>query len=66
VGAIAFAVPLCWSFMELLIKAQKSTVSWVGLGIILVLFTFCFVEKLDYVAYIYWPALVVLGIALKE
>jgi hypothetical protein len=66
VGAIAFAFPICWSFMELLIKAQKSAVSWVGLGIILVLFTFCFVEKLDYVAYIFWPALVMLGIALKE
>jgi hypothetical protein len=66
VGAIAFAYPMLWSFIELLIKAQKSTVAWVGLGIILVLFTFCFVEKLDYVAYIFWPALVMLGIALKE
>jgi hypothetical protein len=66
VGAIALAFPMLWSFVYLLIKAQKSIVAWGGVGIILVLFVFCFVEKLDYVAYIFWPGLVMLGIALKE
>jgi hypothetical protein len=57
---------MLWSFVYLLIKAQKSIVTWGGIGILLVLFFFCFVEKLDYVAYVFWPGLVILGIALKE
>ncbi len=66
VGFIAFAVPLFWSFIELLIKAQKNKTAQVGLGVVLVLFFFSFAENLEALIYIYWPGLVIMGIAFKE
>ncbi len=66
IGFIAFAIPLIWSFVELFIKAQRSKTAQVGLGVIMVLILFSFAENLEALIYIYWPALVLLGIALKE
>ena len=66
VGLIAFAVPLIWTAIELLIKAQKSKTARAGLGVVLVLIMFSFAENLEALIYIYWPGLVLLGIALKE
>ncbi|WP_250125008.1 hypothetical protein [Chroococcidiopsis sp. CCMEE 29] len=66
VGFIAFAVPFIWSFMSLLNKAQKSPTAKAGLSILLAFFFFSFVEELDQLAYIYWPGLLMIGIALKE
>ncbi|WP_236739165.1 O-antigen ligase family protein [[Phormidium ambiguum] IAM M-71] len=66
VGFIALAVPMTWSFIECLIKAQKNTTAQVALGILTVLIMFSFAENLETLAYLYWPGLVILGIALKE
>ncbi|HEY9846824.1 MAG TPA: hypothetical protein V6D03_11580, partial [Candidatus Caenarcaniphilales bacterium] len=66
VGFITFAIPLLCSFIDLLSKAQKSRIARVGLSMILVLFIFTFAENIEYLAYIYWPGLVMLGISFKE
>lgn len=66
VGFMAFAVPFLWSFIQLVIKAQRSAIAKTGLSIILVFFFFSFTEELDLLAYLYWPGLLMLGIALKE
>lgn len=66
VGLIAFAVPLLWSFIDLLKKAQKSATARVGLSIVLVFFFFSFTEELDNLSYLYWPGFLMMGIALKE
>lgn len=66
VGFLACAVPLTWSFIELLYKSQESKTAQVALSIILVFFLFSFIEELDLLAYIYWPGLLMLGIALKD
>lgn len=66
VGGIASAVAFLWSFIDLLIKAQTNDYAKVGLSIILVLFLFTFAENIDTLSYMYWPALIILGIAFKQ
>lgn len=65
IGLIALAVPMLWSFIDLLSKAYNSTTAKVGLNIILVIFFFTFGEKVEGLAYLYWPGLVMMGIAFK-
>lgn len=66
VGFMAFAIPFLWSFIELLIKAQKSRTAKAGLDVVLVLFLFTFAENLDGLSYLYWPGLVIMGLGFKE
>jgi len=66
VGFVAFLVPMIWTFIELLIKAQRSTTARVGLSVLLVLVFFSSGESLDALAYLCWPAWVIIGIALKK
>lgn len=66
VGCIALALPLLWSLVELVVKAQKSQIAQVGLSIILVMLIFTFGEGIDSLTYLYWPGLVILGIAFQE
>lgn len=66
VGFIALAIAMAYSFVDLVIKAQQNQVCRVGVSIILILFLYTFGENLEILAYLYWPALVVLGIALKQ
>lgn len=66
VGVLALAVPLLWSFIHLLNNAHKSMTAKVGLNVLLVLFFFTFGEKIEGLAYLYWPGLIVMGIAFKR
>jgi hypothetical protein len=66
VGFIALAIAMLYSFIELIIKAQRSRTAQTGLAVLLVLFLFSFGENLETLAYLYWPGLLMLGIALKE
>lgn len=66
VGFTALAVAMLWSFIDLVIKAQNSKIAYQGLCILLVLLVYSFGENLEGLVYIYWPGLVMLGIALKE
>lgn len=66
VGFIILAVPLLCSFIDLLIKAQKSKTAKTGLSVVLVLFLFSFSETIETITYLYWPGLLIVGIAFKE
>ncbi|MCP3669501.1 MAG: O-antigen ligase domain-containing protein [Gammaproteobacteria bacterium] len=66
VGFAALAIPLLWSFIELLLKAQTSRPARTGLGMIMLLFLYTFGENLEILAYLFWPGLVLIGIAHKE
>jgi len=66
IGFIALAIAMTYSFIELVIKAQQNSTCRVGLSIVLILFLYTFGENLEILAYLYWPALVVLGISLKQ
>lgn len=66
VGFIGFIAPLLLSFVDLLIKAQKSETAKVGLSIVLLLISYSFAENLEMLAYLIWPSLLMLGIAFKD
>lgn len=66
VGCLGLVIPLAWSLVELVFKSQKFQIAQVGLSIILVLIIFTLAETIDSLAYLYWPGLVILGIAFQE
>ncbi len=66
VGFVALAVPMILSLLVLVIKAQTEEVARAGLGILFILFLYTFGENLDILAYLYWPGLIIMGIAFKN
>ncbi len=65
VGFVALALPLAWSFIELLVRAQGSPLARAGLAMVLILFLYTFGENLEILAYLFWPALILLGLSLN-
>lgn len=65
-GAVALAIPLATTLVLLLVKAQNERLGRVGLAITVALALYSFAENLEMLAYLYWPALVMIGIALKS
>lgn len=65
VGFIALLLPVLWSFIDLLIKAQKSANAKAALSFLLTLLLFTFNDSQEVLAYLYWPGLIIMGIALK-
>lgn len=66
VGFVAFLIPLLCTFIDLLIKAQKSVTAKVALSIVLTIFLFTLNDNQEVLFYLYWPGLVIIGIAFKE
>jgi hypothetical protein len=66
VGLFALAIPLACSFLDLALKAQTSKTAQCGLSMVLILFLYTFGENLEILAYLYYPALLMMGIAFKE
>jgi len=64
-GAIALAVPLGATLVTLIARSVQSDIARTGFGMTLVLVIYSFGENLEILAYLYWPALVVIGIALR-
>lgn len=65
-GAIALAVPLAITSLALMRRALHSETARVGLCMVLALVLYSFGENLEILAYLYWPALVITGIALRQ
>ncbi|WP_108791253.1 O-antigen ligase family protein [Erythrobacter sp. Alg231-14] len=65
-GAIALAVPLIASFGVLLARSMRNKNAQTGLAMVLVLTLYSFGENLEILAYLYWPALVIIGVALAS
>ena len=66
VGWLSLAIPMALTFIELIAKAQTDRVSRAALGIMLVLFTYTFAENLESLIYLYWPGMVIVGIAMRR
>jgi hypothetical protein len=66
VGFAALAIALLFSFVELLLKSQTNKTATVGLGFVIVIFLYTFGENLEILAYLFWPGLIILGIAHKQ
>ncbi|NQX94071.1 MAG: O-antigen ligase domain-containing protein [Erythrobacter sp.] len=65
-GVIALSVPLVITTLVLLARALHHETARVGLGMVLTLMLYSFGENLEILAYLYWPALVVIGVALRH
>jgi hypothetical protein len=66
VGAIALAAPFIISFFTLIGSIFKSSTAASALAVLLQLFMYTFGENLEILAYLFWPGLIILGIAHKE
>jgi hypothetical protein len=65
VGFTAFLIPMLFSVISLVFKAQKSLIARGALSFILTLFIFTFNDSQEVLAYLYWTGLIIMGIALK-
>ncbi|MDM8548338.1 hypothetical protein QUF61_17750 [Candidatus Venteria ishoeyi] len=65
VGFLALLVPMLWTFVSLLYYAQKRPTARVGLAMTLILFLYTFGENLEILAYLFWPALLLIGRGLR-
>ena len=60
-GAFALAIPLFASLFLLAWKAPGSALARTGFALILALVLYSFGENLEILAYLYWPALILIG-----
>jgi hypothetical protein len=61
VGFTALAIPMIYSFGDLLFKSQRNDIAKSGLTMMLVIFLYTFGENLEILAYLYWPGLMLMG-----
>jgi len=60
-GFLALSIPMAATFIFLLYKAHKNQQSRVALSMITLLILYSFGENLEILAYLYWPALILIG-----
>ena len=66
VGFAALAAPLAWSILELLLKAPGSRTARAALQVAVTIFLYTFGENLEILSYLFWPGLVLMGIAIRQ
>jgi hypothetical protein len=68
VGFVALAVPMLVTALDLLRRAAnpRYRLGSTGLGMIIILFMYTFGENLEILVYLYWPGMLVMGMALQE
>jgi hypothetical protein len=66
VGLSVLVLAFLWAFIDLFIKAQTSQLGRVGLSIFLVLVICSFADNLEFMSYLIYPGLLVLGAAFQE
>jgi hypothetical protein len=65
-GAIALAIPLALTSIVLIGRSIKFPAARPGFAMMLVLIIYSFGENLEILAYLYWPALIVIGATLSS
>ncbi len=66
VGLLGLAVPMAWSIGELALKSQADRVARAGLGVMLAFLLFSFGDNIEITAYLVWPGMLLVGIALRR
>ncbi|WOT06346.1 O-antigen ligase family protein [Shewanella youngdeokensis] len=66
VGALALASAMLITFFSLLRYMFSNAISAVSLAIIVQIFLYTFGENLEILAYLFWPGLIIIGIALSQ
>ena len=65
-GFLAFLIPFVLTLLVLLIKAQYQVSSRLGLGMCLILGFFSMSENIEALAYMTWPAWLLIGVGIRE
>jgi hypothetical protein len=68
-GAVGFAallLPILFSLVEMLLKAQRSRTARTGLAMMLILCLYSFGENLEILVYLFWPAMLMVGQASRQ
>ncbi len=66
VGFMALAIPLAWTIIEMTIKGQSDRVARAALAVTIVITFYTFGENLEILSYLFWPGLIVIGIASRR
>ena len=66
VGMLAFAIPFVITILVLLVKAQYQVSSRLALGMCLIIAFFSLSENVEALAYMTWPAWLLIGIGLRS
>ena len=64
-GAIALAVPLTFTAIYLALRSSSNKIARIGLAMVIFLILYSMSENLEMLAYLYWPALIMIGIAFR-
>jgi hypothetical protein len=67
-GFLALAVPMAVTLLDLLRRASnpRYQLGSVGLSMIVILLLYTFGENLEILVYLYWPGMIMMGMALQE
>ncbi|WP_279351945.1 O-antigen ligase domain-containing protein [Erythrobacter litoralis] len=65
-GALSLAIPLFATLAVLLVKARHGALHKTALSMVFVLIIYSFGENLEILAYLFWPALLIIGKSLSD
>ncbi|WP_216908199.1 O-antigen ligase domain-containing protein [Synechococcus sp. CCY 0621] len=68
VGFLSLALPMAVTLLDLVRRASnpRYQLGSVGLSMIVILFLYTFGENLEILVYLYWPGMILMGMALQE
>lgn len=66
VGFFAFLIPVVWTLLELIVLAPALSSGRAALACLLLMLFFSFGENMEMLAYLYWPGLLLIGVAFRE
>jgi hypothetical protein len=66
VGLVGFVVPMIWSVGEFFVKSQRSAIAQSALAIVTSLLIYASSENLDFLIFLHWPGMIVMGMAYRE
>jgi len=66
IGVAGLAIPLAWTFLEMLLLAQSSLLGRVALGVVFMLGFYSGGENLEILSYLFWPGLLLIGAAHRK
>lgn len=65
VGLLALAIPMACTLLYLFLEAQRAKMACSALALMMVIASYSFFENLEILSYLYWPALLWIGISLN-
>ena len=66
VGVVAFAIPMVFSLVALIVRGQSSRSAMAGLMVLTGMWIYSFGENLEVLAYLFWIGLVVIGMGMQR